>query len=203
MPFRLDAQYWFVTYSQCDVDKADILTHIVTRHPTRTPDWVIVVRERHDDGGLHLHAVINWGSRLCTRDQRFLDYTDQGTVYHPKLEPARSVTKALQYVAKEDAEPYTYGEVPEPSAAKRDRGDLIRELLATANSAEELLSNVREADPVHYVEKIFQWERVAQREFEYTCPPDTVEQRPFHHVPAEVQDWLDTEFKEEVSKSNS
>lgn len=202
MPFRLDCQYWFVTFSQCNVAKDDIITHIVCRHASRTPEWIRVVRERHDDGGFHIHAVINWGSRLCTRDQRFLDYTDSaGTIYHPKLEPARSVPKALQYVAKEDDEPYDYGEVPDADASKPDsRADMARRALSTATTEDELLSFVREADPLHYVEKIFQWERVAKKIFAIPeAEPDPVETRPFDNIHPEIQEWLDEEFDPQVS----
>lgn len=202
MPFRLDCQYWFVTYSQCNVDKADILSHIVLRHPDRCPEWVRVVRERHEDGQFHLHALINWGSRLCTRNARFLDYTaDDGSVYHPKLEPARSVAKSLQYVAKDDDAPYDYGTVPEPGESQCDsRSDMARRVLSTATSGDELLSMVREADPLHYVEKIFQWERVANKLFAIPeAQPDPVETRPFNNLHPDIVSWLDQEFNPEVS----
>lgn len=202
MPFRLDASYWFITYSQCPLEREFVLEEIYTRHDTRQPEWIIVARERHDDGRFHLHALLFWGKRFCTRNPRFLDITGpDGTVYHPKLEPVKHLGKTLNYIYKEDTNPVEFGTIPDPSTTERDaRGDTIRRLLATATSAEELLSSVRDEDPVHYVEKIFQWERVAQRKFEQVVDPDPVEQRPFHNIPADIQGWLDTEFKTEVSR---
>lgn len=204
MPFRLDARYWFITYSQCPLERELVLEHIYLRHNDRQPEWIVVARERHDDGNLHLHVLVDWGRRLCTRDARFLDITHDGTTYHPKLESARHLGKALHYVYKEDEQPCEFGQIPDTNETESDsRADTIRRLLSTATSADELLSGVREADPVHYVEKIFQWERVAAREFEHSIPEDTVEERPFHHVPGEIQEWLDTEFAQEVRESNS
>lgn len=198
--FRLDASYWFVTYSQCPLAREDVLEAIYTRHDTRTPEWIVVARERHDDGGFHLHGVIYWGRRLCTRNPRFLDITGpDGTVYHPSIEPVKSLGKALEYVYKEDESPCEFGSIPDVSATERDsRHDTIRRILETSTSADELLSRVRDEDPVHYVEKIFQWERVAEREFAEVIEPDPVEQRPFHNVPDEIQRWLDEEFEKEV-----
>lgn len=196
MRFRLDARYWFVTFARCPSEKDDILLHIVT-HTTRTPEWVLICREHHDDGALHLHAVIDWGERFSCRNSRFLDYTDDTGTYHPKLEPAKNIQKCIQYCYKEDSEPYIYGEPPEPDTSE-SRSDMARRVLSTASTADELLSLVRECDPLHYVEKIFQWERAAKREFAIKVPCDQVEQRPFNNVPRDVQRWLETDFDQEV-----
>lgn len=197
MGFRLDARYWFVTFAQCPAEKDDILAHIVC-HTPRTPEWVLVCREHHDDGKLHLHCVIDWGERFTCRNPRFLDYTDlEATVYHPKLEPAKHVAKSVSYCYKEDKEPYTYGEIPDFETSE-SRAELARRVLATAKDPEHLLSLVRESDPLHYVEKIFQWERVAKSIFREPIPEDDIEQRPFNNIPRDIQRWLDTEFKTEV-----
>lgn len=200
MAFRIDASYWFLTYSRCPLEREHVLEEIYTRHDTRHPEWIVIARESHDDGGFHLHGLVYWGRRLCTRNPRFLDITGpDGTVYHPKLEPVKSLGKTLNYIYKEDPNPCEFGDIPDVAETERDsRHDTIRRILATATSADELLSLVRDEDPVHYVEKIFQWERVAQREFEQVVEPDPVEQRPFHNIPGEIQRWIDEEFEKEV-----
>lgn len=59
MPFRFTARYALVTYAQCgDLDPWDVCNHFSTLNAE-----CIIGRENHSDGGLHLHAFVDFGKR--------------------------------------------------------------------------------------------------------------------------------------------
>lgn len=70
LKFRLNAKQIFLTYSQCDLEKEDLLEFLKTKlHLER----YIIARERHEDGNFHLHAYCKLSKRCDIKNPRHLD----------------------------------------------------------------------------------------------------------------------------------
>ena len=66
MPFNFNARYALLTYSQCgDLDGVEVSNHF-----TKLGAECIVAREAHADGGIHLHAFVDFGPECKFRSRR-------------------------------------------------------------------------------------------------------------------------------------
>lgn len=104
MPFKYDSQHFFLTYPQSDLDNQELIDGLKL---IADIEWLRVCRERHEDGNLHSHAVGKFTKRFQTRNERAFDVSGR----HPKIEPVRSIHRALEYVSK-DGEYLDFGAVP-------------------------------------------------------------------------------------------
>lgn len=196
--FFINARYWFLTYSQCEEDPEtvrDFLYHDVS--PQAPPKYVLVSRELHQSGDLHLHAFIDWGSPKRTRNAR---YCDLATGHHPRIESPRNRAAALTYT-KKDGDYCWAGEEPnfDKAEVQEDERDAkFDEYIADAGSANEFLSNVRAGSAYTYATSYPSLKRMAQDHWDIPIEEDPVEQRPFV-LPDEITTWLDEEFNQEVS----
>lgn len=94
MPFRLQARYVLLTYAQCgSLDPWEVVALC-----SRLGGECIVGREEHSDGGIHLHAFVDFGRRYNTRNERFADV--EGC--HPNVLPYRKTPeKGWDYAIKD------------------------------------------------------------------------------------------------------
>ncbi len=92
--WRLHARDLFLTYPKCTVPPKQAL-RAITR--TLAVDWVVVSREYHRDGSLHLHVAIHLTAlQAWNRDDCF-DYI---TGQHGNYQAARNLHHVLIYVTK-------------------------------------------------------------------------------------------------------
>lgn len=81
MSFVINQRYVLLTYSQCsDLDPfavVDVLSGLGAE--------CIVARERHSDGGTHLHAFVDFGRKFRSRRTDILDVDG----FHPNISPSR------------------------------------------------------------------------------------------------------------------
>lgn len=79
MPFRFRRRYALVTYAQCgELDPfkvSDLFTALNAE--------CIIGRENHADGGLHLHAFVDFGREYSTGNARQFDVEG----HHPNVLP--------------------------------------------------------------------------------------------------------------------
>jgi len=98
--FRLSAKKVFLTYARCEESKADLLTHLksfglLVRY--------VVAREKHKpteedpEPHHHLHAVLDFSSKIDTRDERFFDFRG----HHPNIQKCRSYENSATYAMKD------------------------------------------------------------------------------------------------------
>ncbi|UJO02129.1 Rep [Bat associated gemykibivirus 1] len=81
MSFKFQARYVLLTYAQC----GDLDPWVVSDHLSSLGAECIIGRENHSDGGIHLHAFVDFGKRFSTRNvQKF----DVGGC-HPNIEPSK------------------------------------------------------------------------------------------------------------------
>lgn len=92
--FRFQGRYALLTYSQCgQLDPFDVVNHL-----SAIPAECIIGREAHSDGGTHLHAFVDFGTKYRTRDPRRFDVAG----CHPNIQPCgRTPEKMFDYAIKD------------------------------------------------------------------------------------------------------
>lgn len=79
--FRFQAKYALLTYPQCgELDPFKVVNHL-----SELGAECIIGRENHADGGVHLHAFVDFGKKYRTRNARAFDV--EGC--HPNVSPSR------------------------------------------------------------------------------------------------------------------
>lgn len=116
MPFKFDSQHFFLTYPQSDFENEQLINALKL---IADIEWLRVCRERHEDGNWHSHAVGKFKRRFQSRNERVFDVSGR----HPKVEPVRSIQRALDYVSK-DGDYADFGTVP-VKQAKRDWANVL------------------------------------------------------------------------------
>lgn len=79
--FKFQARYALLTYAQC----GDLDPWSVSDHLSSLGAECIVARENHADGGVHLHAFVDFGKRFISRDVKKFDVGG----CHPNIEPSK------------------------------------------------------------------------------------------------------------------
>jgi len=92
--FQFQARYALLTYAQCgDLDPFAVVNHLAGLGAE-----CIIGREDHADGGVHLHAFVDFGRKYRTRDQGAFDV--EGC--HPNVSPSRGTPEdGFDYAIKD------------------------------------------------------------------------------------------------------
>lgn len=92
--FQCNARYFLVTYAQC----GDLDGFAVMEMFSSLGAECLVARERHEDGGLHLHAFVDFGTKFRGRGAAIFDVEGR----HPNITTiGRSPFKAYDYCLKD------------------------------------------------------------------------------------------------------
>ena len=115
MPFNFNARYALLTYSQCgDLDGWEVSNHF-----TKLGAECIVAREAHVDGGIHLHAFVDFGPECKFRSRRS-DVFDVGG-FHPNISPTHTTPQSGFDYACKDGD-IVAGGLARPESSDRVRG---------------------------------------------------------------------------------
>lgn len=92
--FHFRSRYALLTYAQCgDLDPWEVSNFLST-----IPAECIIGREDHADGGIHLHAFVDFGERFFTSNPRRFDVDGR----HPNIAPCgRTPAKMYDYAIKD------------------------------------------------------------------------------------------------------
>lgn len=140
MSFRLNAKAVFLTYPRCSINKQSIYDHLLSLH--HPVDKILVAQEHHEDGGLHIHALIIFKSKINIRNERYFDFES----YHPNIQGCRSVKKTIEYITKTDTEPisnFNWKERDDPEAAVK----FILEQVEQGVNQDEILVECIKSNP--------------------------------------------------------
>lgn len=96
--FRLYSKTFFLTYSQCELDKTQLADLLGTKGKIIK---MAIGRETHEDGNHHLHAIVQYEKKVNVRDERFFDLEG----HHPSIESPRNIQASINYCCKEDTNP--------------------------------------------------------------------------------------------------
>lgn len=145
MPFRLSAKRVFATWSQVgDIslqDWASELEKVLDKHGC--PYKYVVGLERHQDGGTHFHAVVEYTSKRNFRCPNFLDVYNK----HGKYEPVRNLQDCIKYCTK-DGQTITNDEAWLAATTSNKRPRLGK--LVEASSVDEVLETFKTESPRDY-----------------------------------------------------
>jgi len=126
---RLNAKRFFLTYAQCGELSKERLADFLLALGGVT--GYTVGLEQHEGGGNHLHAYVEFGDRLDSRDMGYFDVDGR----HPNISAVRNAANVINYCQKEgdfignvSAEGSTtikYGEILQLATGQDDFLDLV------------------------------------------------------------------------------
>ncbi|XP_028113536.1 uncharacterized protein LOC114311610 [Camellia sinensis] len=147
--FRVQNKNIFLTYAQCSIPEDRLLEKIRALFTPRSPNYVRVAHELHEDGQPHLNALVQFPYRFQTQNEQFFDVTHDRTSrhFHPNVQGAFSQQNVLEYISKHGD--YTeWGEFREKSccANQNNKENIYRDALA-AGIKDEALAVVQNGNP--------------------------------------------------------
>nr|ADA67938.1 RepA [Panicum streak virus] len=191
----------FLTYSKCPLEPEFIGEHLFRLTKDFEPAYILVVRETHQDGTWHCHALLQCIKPVTTRDERYFDIDR----YHPNIQSAKSTDKVREYILKDPKDKWEKGTyiprkksfVPpgkENSEKKPSKDEVMKEIMTHATSRAEYLSLVQTSLPYDWGTKLSYFEYSASRLF-----PDIAEPYSNPHPATDpdllcnetLQDWLE------------
>nr|QKI29040.1 Rep [Lactuca sativa CRESS virus] len=159
--FRFQAKRVLLTYSQVSerMTKEVVFHTLMDRYPIQ---YFLIGEETHEDGGRHIHAVMEFKVKVNSRDVGLFDINDGEEVFHPNIKPiSRGQVhwkRALDYCQKEDPEPLSN------IVEKLSYG----EILDQASSCDEFMRLVKEHYPRDYALHNSRLLEMAKREWPET-----------------------------------
>ncbi|UOF80781.1 rep protein [Genomoviridae sp.] len=138
MTFRLAARYVLLTYPQCG-----------TLDPFKIVDLLgglgaecIIGREDHSDGGIHLHAFVDFGRKFQSRNQRIFDVDGR----HPNiLRGTKTPGKMWDYATKDGD--IVAGGLERPSGEGISPSGSAWSEIILAENRDEFFERVAQMDP--------------------------------------------------------
>lgn len=92
--FRINARQFFLTYPQCTLKPEEILNKLPVNNCI---EHYVISQEKHEDGGLHIHAYIKYNYKLNIIDQSHFDIDK----YHPNIQSVKNTKNVIAYVKKD------------------------------------------------------------------------------------------------------
>lgn len=163
MSFILNARYALLTYSQCgDLDPFAIVNMLSDMGAE-----CIIGRERHENGGTHLHCFVDFGRKFRSRKTDIFDVGDQ----HPNISKSLGTPeKGYDYACK-DGDIVAGGLTrPEPSSSGAGNGKahIAWSQITSAENREEFWRLVFELDPKAAVTSFSQLQKYCDWKYKYT-----------------------------------
>nr|UOL65610.1 replication-associated protein [Tomato leaf curl Chiayi virus] len=194
--FQVKAKNIFLTYPKCPIPKEEALELIKNIQCPSDKLFIRVAQEKHSDGTLHLHALIQFKGKAQFRNSRHFDLThpNTSTQFHPNFQGAKSSSDVKSYIEK-DGDYVDWGvfQVDGRSArgGQQTANDAAAEAL-NAGSKEAAMAIIREKLPKEY---IFQFHNLNTNLDRIFAPPLEVFVCPFlsssfDQVPEELEQWV-------------
>lgn len=101
--FRLQGKSIFLTYPRCDIIALYMLDYLYNLLDKYKPTYARVCQEKHQDGSMHLHCLVQTEKKFCLRSQTYFDVEDPTTLtnHHPNCQIPRRDADVADYIAKE------------------------------------------------------------------------------------------------------
>ena len=136
--FAFNARYGLFTYAQC----GDLSPWSVSDSFSSMGAECIVGREKHADGGTHLHVFVDFGRKFRTRKTNAFDVDGR----HPNIVPSRGTPELGWDYATKDGDVVAGGLERPPSRGVAEDGGKWTKIVA-ARSREEFWSLLRDLAP--------------------------------------------------------
>lgn len=104
--FRINAKNLILTYAQCSLSMEQVFGALMQKlSPYRVENYLLV-RELHQDGGTHFHALISCEKKVDRKGESFLDLevpsqNGETLVFHGSYEKCKSEEDTISYLTKD------------------------------------------------------------------------------------------------------
>ncbi|ABP58640.1 replication initiator protein [Clerodendron yellow mosaic virus] len=204
--FSVSAKNIFLTYSKCPIPKEQMLELIKNISCPSEKLFIRVAQEKHRDGSLHLHALIQFKGKAKFRNERHFDVTHPNTSsqFHAHIQGARSSSDVKRYIEK-DGDYVEWGRFQIDGRSARGGQQTANDAAAEAlnsGSAEAALNVIREKLPRDF---IFQYHNLKSNLDRIFAPPLEVYVSPFlsssfDRVPEELEEWVSENVKSAAAR---
>ena len=186
MVFRFQAQSVFLTYPRCTLSKEDVLVQLRGIRPIKE---YCIAEEMHQDGYPHIHAYVQFLSKLNTNNERYFDLARGPIVFHPNIQKPRSIKAVSDYITKD--ENYIHSPKFKDLGEKLDWSEMGVDVSTTQEFMNKVLANhpkeywlhyqkLKEAADLHFTPKVNIYD--AQ-----------IPEQPFL-LPQAIDEWVTSEF---------
>lgn len=141
MTFQFNSRYVLLTYAQCgDLDPFKIVD-LLGQHSAEC----IIGRENHEDGGVHLHAFVDFGRKFRSRRTDIFDVDGR----HPNVSPSKGTPEKGYDYAIKDGDVVAGGlERPtEQSPVRNSETHAIWTSITTAENRQQFWELLHRLDP--------------------------------------------------------
>nr|AHB82047.1 replication-associated protein [Jatropha mosaic Lucknow virus]AIR77182.1 replicase protein [Jatropha leaf curl virus] len=193
--FSVSAKNIFLTYPKCPLSKETVLDLLRNISCPSDKLFIRVAQEKHEDGSLHIHALIQFKGKARFRNARHFDLTHphSSSQFHPNIQGAKSSSDVKSYIEK-DGDYIDWGSFQIDGRSARGGQQTANDAAAEAlnsGSADAALAIIREKMPRDY---IFQYHNLKSNLERIFTPPrvDYVSPYPlssFDRVPEELEIW--------------
>jgi len=179
--FRFQARYALLTYPQCGhLDPFAVVDHLAGLGAE-----CIIGRENHADGGIHLHAFVDFGVKYRSRNPRAFDVNG----CHPNVSPSRGKPEEGYDYAIKDGD-VVAGGLERPGGGRVDATNGVWAEIVNASDEQEFWSLCESLAPRSLVTSFTQLRAYAAWKF----PPIRVE----YETPAGIN--IDTSWVVELDR---
>lgn len=193
MPFRFQAKYGLLTYSDC----GDLDGFVVSDYLGTLGLECIVAREIHPTtGGTHLHVFFQAENKFTTRNERIFDVEG----FHPNISPSRGTPWEGYDYAIKDGDVVAGGlsrPVETDSRTKRNREDDAEKMrmIKKAKTKEEFLEEAENQLGTAFLKSYIGIRALANDRFK---PKEEIYQHPqsvkVHAIP-ELEEWVEKNLR--------
>jgi len=142
MTFRWKCKKFFLTFPQNEETKESLAARIHGQFQENV-DCFVIVQEKHDDGGNHLHVMLHLNDKLESRDAKYFDCLGLGHGNYQKQKGAKGNDYAcIKYLTKEDPSPLCFNfDVQSVLTKKGKKHDVVASLLLDGATPKDLMQS--------------------------------------------------------------
>ncbi|AMK07575.1 AC1 protein [Lycianthes yellow mosaic virus] len=194
--FCVNAKNIFLTYPQCSLSKQIVLEILQNISCPSDKLFIRVSSEKHQDGSLHIHALIQFKGKAKFRNERHFDISHPHAprIFHPNFQGARSSSDVKAYIEK-DGDYVDWGSFQIDGRSSRRSSHAAHDVAAEALNApskEDALNIIKEKLPKDF---IFQYHNLSAnldkifkpQQQQYVSPFNVTT---FNNVPNELSQWV-------------
>lgn len=167
----------YLTYPRCNLSKETLLEELKTLKPVQR---YAICQEKHQDGSLHLHALLCYDKKHESVNERYYDIRG----FHPNVQPGRSITDIYTYITKDG------DYIANFNPNKKARFSVEME---DAETKEDFLNLIKQSDYQAYVINHDKIDAYAEKLYARAVSPP-LEYPPCTNIPQELEDWYQGNF---------
>nr|AKP17213.1 AC1 [Dolichos yellow mosaic virus]CAI91273.1 replication associated protein [Dolichos yellow mosaic virus] len=195
--FRISARNIFLTYPKCSLSKEEALEQLCRIECPSDKLFIRVAQEAHQDGTMHLHALVQFKGKAQFRNARHFDLTHPHStqIFHGNVQGAKSSSDVKSYITK-DGDYVDWGTFQIDGRSARGGRQTADDAVASAlnsGTVQGAMNIIKELLPHNYV---FQYHNLRSNLERIFAPPITVytsfyKPGDFSQVPSVMTDWAE------------